>query len=191
MGHDDDFLNPFGACQFGQEIPEIAFVPIHVGFVNRVAQQIALRRPAIMDDRPVKVTQRPNLHRVAGRCRRGFAITMDIKQNPALAQICRIAQASPPRIFGLKRKWHDHNCIALQRLNFLRWRKTGVTDLFGAMVGQLNGVAATIGQAAGDDKIVLAHHGSVVVLYRVTARVFRKRAVRDVAIFDRNGTTRQ
>ena len=42
MGDKNDFLDPFRSRQFGQEIAEIALVPIHVGFIHGIAQQIAL-----------------------------------------------------------------------------------------------------------------------------------------------------
>ena len=42
MRDNHDFLDPFGARQCGQEVPEIALVPIHVGFINGIAQKIAL-----------------------------------------------------------------------------------------------------------------------------------------------------
>ena len=79
-----------------------------------------------MDDWSVKIAHCAYLHRVACRRLQRFPIAVDIYQHAALAQVCRVPQASPPGILWLEGQWYDHLRITLSRLYLLRWRKAGV-----------------------------------------------------------------
>lgn len=65
-------------CQFLEKMAKVAFVPIHIGFIDGVAEQAALRRPAILDDGAVETGQRCNLGGILAVGIDRFAITMNV-----------------------------------------------------------------------------------------------------------------
>ncbi len=152
MRDENDFLDRRIACQLGQERAEIALVPIHVGFIDRIFGQRALRRPAILDDGAIETGEPCDLHSGFGVAQIAFAETVYIDQNAPAFGFGGIAESAPPRSSFLKLSRHTAFGFALGVCRFDGLAEAGVAHGRAAVLEKLDRFAAAIGQARGDEE---------------------------------------
>ena len=146
MRDQNNLLRPRTRREFGKEAAEISFIPIEIGFINQITEERALRRPAILDDRPGKFSEPFHLKTITRIGYKCLTVAVHVNKDAAIALGHFCLKSDPPTFLALKAERNDYFWLTFA--NAWAWLiKATVAHLLRAKIGQRQQISATIRQS--------------------------------------------